>query len=390
MGLVPETMPVNPGTRYRRPLHIGGAILLAGLLAILCINSTLHRLQQAGSPVGGEGRGAAIGAIRAEDYARAGALAQVALRRAPLDQRLLGIWGTAELARAREPEAQTIFGVAGALGWRDRATQRYWAFAALQLRDFPVAAQRTDALLRLDGPRQHAALVRELEAMPAGRTALAQRLLLSPPWGVSWIAQPKGDAPARAAVIERAVRGGYAAPPAAGGLVRRLFEGGRVADAQRLWGVLEKGQSGTMLPNGFGYPTTWIKSPFTWTLTVNGNVDARIEGTGMEAELIVVSVAATRQTAATHGMALAPGHYALEWNVVAEPDANRPMEVTVRCVVENADLIRDAEPKILGTRRRQEFTVPPGCAGQWIAFRVPAASGSSEHRISRPQIVPIR
>ncbi|MBB3912720.1 hypothetical protein [Sphingomonas desiccabilis] len=316
-----------------------------------------------------------------------------ALTRAPLDQRLLGIWGTAELAREREAEAQTIFAVAGALGWRDRATQRYWALAALQLGDFAVAAQRTDALLRMDGPTPHARLLSALEATPAGRAALADRLVLSPPWASAWIAQAQRGTPAlaasRAAVIERAVRASYAAPPAAGGLVRRLFEGGRVADAQRLWGVLEKGQSGTMLANGFGYATTWIKSPFTWALTVNGNVDARIEGTGMEAELIVVSVTATRQTAATHGMALTPGRYALEWNVVAEPDANRPMEATVRCVVENADLTRDAEPKILGTRRRQEFTVPPGCAGQWIAFRVPAAPGSSEHRISQPKLARI-
>ena len=100
------------------------------------------------------------------------ASARAALNRDPVNQRLLGLWGSAELARGEDARAEAIFRVAGGLGWRDRPTQLYWYAVARDGGDFVVAASRLDALLRT-GANEFLPELRELESVSAGRAARA-------------------------------------------------------------------------------------------------------------------------------------------------------------------------------------------------------------------------
>ena len=101
----------------------------------------------------------------------------------PLSAQAVSILGRAQFYAQQFPEARTTFLVAGQLGWRDAMTQIYWLDQALQDKDYKVAAQRLDALLRQSPDDENRDRFLAIVAQtPEGRSALAERLKLSPGW----------------------------------------------------------------------------------------------------------------------------------------------------------------------------------------------------------------
>jgi hypothetical protein len=103
--------------------------------------------------------------------------------RAPVEPFSTALLGAARYAAGDGTGADQAFRVAGQLGWRIPATQAYWRQAALAAGDFPVAAQRLDALLRRDPELlRDAAALAPFERDARGEAALAVRLAKRPPW----------------------------------------------------------------------------------------------------------------------------------------------------------------------------------------------------------------
>jgi hypothetical protein len=154
-------------------------------------------------------------AIADARYDDALAIAQRAVRRAPIEPSSAALLGAAWLGKGDADRAREAFTVAGRLGWRVPLTQIYWMREALDAGDVRIAALRLDALLR-----QQPALLREdqllapIEVTPEGRAALAARLATRPPWLADYL-NDHGDA-SRDAMLRRAAVLGLLAMPRPG------------------------------------------------------------------------------------------------------------------------------------------------------------------------------
>lgn len=116
------------------------------------------------------------------------ALAERLVARAPIEPGSTALLGASRAAIGDEAGADRAFRVAGRLGWRVPLTQSYLLGAALDARDFAVAAQRLDALLRLQPLLlRDPELLAPFEDDPAGKAALINQLVTRPPW-LSWYA----------------------------------------------------------------------------------------------------------------------------------------------------------------------------------------------------------
>lgn len=186
-----------------------------GLLGVgwCCLASTIDRLAGqgllAGSPAlqtGGQALGlrAAL-ALEQGQAATAAGLGRAAVARRPTDPAVLRVAGAAALAAGDAAAGDRLLRLAGAAGWRDIATQHYWAAVSIRAGAWDVAAERLDAALRLDpGDRVAAAGLRAMERDPAGNAALVRRLLVPNEWAADWLATLDGaDRTARVPTLRR-------------------------------------------------------------------------------------------------------------------------------------------------------------------------------------------
>ncbi len=114
------------------------------------------------------------------------ALATRLVSRAPIEPFSTALLGAGRAASGDASGADRAFRVAGQLGWRIPLTQSYLLGAALDAGDMPVAAQRLDALLRIQPELlRDPAVLAPFEDDGAARAALVERLMTRPPW-LSW------------------------------------------------------------------------------------------------------------------------------------------------------------------------------------------------------------
>jgi hypothetical protein len=272
--------------------------------------------------------------------------------------------------------------VAGRLGWRDRATQLYWALAALQASDQRVAAERADALLRQDPAEAGAtALLAAIGATPAGRRALAERLAERPPWFGGYWDRLEGlsaaQLEARAAVLRepelgaerprcdqlRALSTALAASSPSGPGLARL----RTLCAGLGGGGLDDG--------GFERAQLDAKAPYGWQFVGEGGLDLRLEPVAGFAgrALRVSSALPVRRVFATQMIELAPGRYRLSGRARGAGVAG--LAARLGCEPGSGDFVplRGAGD----ARFAAGLEVPADCPRQWLELAIDPDAGAT-------------
>ncbi|HZV09122.1 MAG TPA: O-antigen ligase family protein, partial [Novosphingobium sp.] len=109
--------------------------------------------------------------------------AGAALARAPMEAANASLLGGAYGLLGRDAEAEQAYAVSARLGWRIPNTQAYWMFRQMELGNGDAAADRWDALLRVN-PALHTnlRLMLPVESSISLRPALLRKLAGNPPW----------------------------------------------------------------------------------------------------------------------------------------------------------------------------------------------------------------
>ena len=189
-----------------------------------------------------------------------------------------------QLALNQPEKAYAAFRVAGGLGWRNIPTQLYWLEEARATKDVTAAAQRTDALLRMNTDNQAVedTLV-NLADTPVGQAALVDLLHQSPPWEDHFVIGT-GDLTGnqlavRLAVLEKAASSGaHFDCESVAAAVRQLIHQKDYEHAKGLWQVTCGNRDGSLIFDGdFEAPQDFeSSSPFAWHLYSKGSLDVSL------------------------------------------------------------------------------------------------------------------
>lgn len=299
-------------------------------------------------------------ALLAKQYPLARDLARVAVVRTPIEAQASSTLGSALLSMEDFKGAEAAFRVAVQGGWRDNPTQAYWATAAIGSGEFPAAAQRIDAMLRVGAPLATIdPLLANLEASPPGRQALAGQMAAGAPW-VSAYAAASGAAPAtrmpqQLAVLAEARKQGARADcgPVSDALNTLAYKQQRMQDAYLLWSVAcSETYPPAAIANGdFAEPVRPFINPFDWQLPPSGAAWAEIRGGALETGNDGDKPAVVARIAAH----LPPGNGRLTWRLDG-PRQQRMVEL--RCG--QADLAA-GELRKLGDVYELPVRVPADC-----------------------------
>lgn len=379
---------VSVGDTARRALPFGALIVAAAL----CVFSAGDRLANlpghAPSRLSpswfgvGNARQTALRALDRHDFAAALKWARFVVARDPIGTNSSGLLGVSLLGIGQSAAAQQAYTVAAGTGWRDEGVQTYWLMVALALGDKTIAAERLDALLRVDN-RENTTLdgLRELESSADGRAALATRLALSPDWAewyalsLTIIQGTRFDH--RLEVMRLAQRQRFQFDPETiASVASTLLANGRNVDAARVWrsfGAGGKGVGRSLVNGGFEEARgAGAANPFDWVLLQNALVDVKIDGAAPEGggALYVNSTATTEQRAAQQTLLMASGSYVLRW-AAANGSGERTSAVSVNITCSGSGLRLTLSSSPIGAVGNvAPFTIPNGCDAQIVSIDV--------------------
>lgn len=256
---------------------------------------------------------------------------------APLDPASTALLGIARFRAGDAPGADRAFRIAGQLGWREQFTQVYWMGRALEIGDWRVAAMRLDALLR-----QNPALLAErrlvdpIETSPAGRAALAERILAGPNWLRPYTAAP-AEVP-RPVLLQRALvlgevarRKGLLGCEAVAPLVERMVAEAAVVEAAGLWRQHCPGAGARLIYDGqfAAASLQQDRSQFAWSFIGQSDASVLLEPDGKNGarRLVIESNASRPRQIARQMVLVPPGSYRLSW--LAEDTGGAPSELAL-------------------------------------------------------------
>jgi hypothetical protein len=378
------------------------AFALASLLgvAILCTFSAGDRLAQLPghaesrlSPAwfgAGNAGYLAIRAVDQQDFASALRWASVAVSRDPIGQHTTALLALSLLGTGRPDAAQAAYTVAANTGWRDAGVQTYWMMTALALGDVNIAAQRLDALLRV-GNRDDQTLagLAALEGTPAGRSALADRLALSPDWAPWYLQDAKnldGDSlKNRLAIIFAAARTGLKLDKdKIAQTSNALRAKGQIESAVWLWRHFggDKNAGMAIVDGRFDNVADDSNAgPFEWALLETGGVDVHIDGNAplhSGPALYARSSSSTTKRIAQQTLMLPPGSYSIHWQS-ADSTGGRSSNAAIHILCNGTTPANGPADAIRQTGRNGSilnFTVPEtGCASQLVAIELHPGTG---------------
>jgi hypothetical protein len=318
--------------------------------------------------------------LSAGNYAAAAALAERAVQLAPVEPASTALLGASRLSQGDAAGADRAFRIAGQFGWRMPLTQIYWMDQALAAGDWRVAALRLDALLRQDptlvGER---ALMAPLEATPAGRTALVERLQAQPGWLSDYANSVYDLAPdaslPRAEVFNQLARAGrQLGCSGAGPLTRNLIGQGLTGPAYAFWLAQcpEHGSGLVADPTFAKLQVHQSDSPFEWTIVGDSDVSVNLEpdAAGGASHLVIASSASFARKVMVQMVMAAPGTYRLSWRArTAQGEPSNRVVASLSCAPGGNDWL----PAVLDAGSgRSVATVPidGDCAGRWLGFAV--------------------
>lgn len=237
----------------------------------------------------------------------------------PLSAQAVSILGRSQLYAQQFPEARTTFLVAGQLGWRDAMTQIYWLDQALQDKDYQVAAQRLDALLRQSPDDENRDRFLAVVAQtPEGRSALADRLKLSPGWAGQFAAAVRElqteQLLQRSDIMRRTGKGVWDCTTS-GRMAQRLIDLNLLDEAQAVW-RLNCAPSGSLVYDGGFDALDTLKTSFAfdWQISNRGDADITPKQDGDGNRSLALEVTATISLPVIRQLVvLKPGRYRLIW-----------------------------------------------------------------------------
>lgn len=336
----------------------------------------------------GQGMARATGAdlITQQQFAAALAPLAKALAAGPLDPRVIGMMGLAQTRLGQDKAAAATFDVGGQLGWRDLPTQIFQYNMGVGYGDWDYAAQRVDALLRVDpesplGP----ALLAPLLATPEGQRALVARLAERPGWSNSLVQIiPRGQPQAvaqRGAVVLAAKHGIWQCKDLVN-LTNRLVEDGFAEEAGAVWAVACPAATSLLHDGNFAQLASHELDAITdsvhglaWYVAGRGDfsVDTIDSGNGRHAAQITVQtpqpLAVLRQR-----LLVGPGSYRLGYTFGSQHKAD--LRFTLECPDGSSILFfldtAPGKPK----HGEADFDVPADCQSPILGLWLGKAEGA--------------
>jgi hypothetical protein len=228
-------------------------------------------------------------ALDRSDTAAALTSARDAVAADPVDPDATPLLASALMSANRVNDAQRTFRVAARFGWRNAQTQAFWYGVSLQAKEYGVAADRLDALLRVH-PRlvDQADLLRPMESDATAAKVFAQRLQMNPPYLEEYL-DVSSDTPAdvidrRLAVLSSINSAAYPLGcDAIAPFARVLLDNGRRHDAETLWNANCRTSriSGLIADANFTQVLASNPNPFAWRAVASGDLSInRIGGSG--------------------------------------------------------------------------------------------------------------
>jgi len=265
-------------------------------------------------------RQAALLALEQGNGSAALAEARRAVDAEPVHPMSTALLGAARQIGGAAQGADPAFRVAGMLGWRARLTQLYWYDAAVRSGDWPLAAIRADAVLRVDPAFPLSdRLLAPLEASEPGQSAIAARLALRPDWLESYFHfkdEGQGELLGRRtkvalALAARGVPLGCKTPAF---LAARLLARGERAQAEELWRghCGDPGRAAGLSDGRFErLATQGATPPFGWIRHSSGDITARLVALGEDGGHVfrASNFGDVSRLALSQRLALRPGRY---------------------------------------------------------------------------------
>lgn len=294
----------------------------------------------------------------------------------PISVKSISMLGRSLLYSQRINEAHQAFVVAGQLGWRDEMTQIYWLDQALQGGDYKVAAERLDALLRQASTAENIdRFLPVVAATPEGRSAVADRLKLSPRWAQDMVNYLGEDLSLdqimqRADLVQRTGKGVWDCI-AMERLAQKLINADKLDEAQMVWRSNCENDGSLIYDGSFErLDTLKATAAFDWQLANRGDANIEIVSSPSGQRSLALEVTATITLPIVRQLVvLPPGRYRLNWRTPDTGDAQaRALRVSLAC---QRDLGNSVEGVAVPGKRdawSQEFTVDSQCPARMLVF----------------------
>ena len=297
--------------------------------AIATLMSGAERLEF-GSSSNAMKRSAAL-ALTNEDPATAKRWARRTVLANPSDSEAVEIFATASMAAGEREPAAEAFAVAGQSGWRHPATQLFWFETAIGAQDWPLAAERLDAFLRVRPSfREMNALLGLLETRDSeAQKAVADRMRYASPWRKRYLASlnelPDEQLVARAQVLEFAGAGktGLACKDIAP-ITGELLVLQAVERAQRIWGSfcpVATISHGLFDPDFVVLAQEGELPGLGWQLHPTGNVSIEVHASGRNRTAKAQASGPVLQLVMSQSTSFREGTYQIVAGGVSESDA---------------------------------------------------------------------
>ncbi|MFM5906446.1 MAG: hypothetical protein ACKOPO_02470 [Novosphingobium sp.] len=391
-------MQVRKPRRPRVQARLGRGLALAGCLAfaVLAIGSgmdrqaylrpiTARKVPALFADVALFTRGEA--ALTAGNASEANRFGEATVRRSPIDPTSTALLGAGRLALGDRLGADRAFRIAGQLGWRVPLTQAYWMQEAMAVKDWRVASERLDAILRAQPQLANVPeLFAVIEASPDGRKAMVDRMAKARPAWLETYSFDLYDKPVdmvarRAAVLsEMSARGIILDCGSISGPVNVLARGGRMAEAQVLWRQhCRQPDSGLLADQSFSQLRAGdARSEFEWALQGNSDIGLLVTKGQTGGQIVrIEDGSAQARTLLRQRVLAGAGAYRIDWTAVDGAGAVSPrIDATLSCD-------RDAMPGIDAKAAASQRTVRIGgeCAAPWLIVLI--KPGVGEVNLSR-------
>jgi len=265
--------------------------------------------------------GAAVGAIKRHDPAKAVVHGSTMVRHDPANSASLSLYGLTLIEAHQPDKAREAFLLAGRLGWRDAIAQRYWFNESLRMGDAQEAARHLDALLRRDPDLPgRDTMLRAILAYTQGRAAIADRLKVDPGWAVALVSQMDGldidDLDARAEVVQRAGPTHYSCAQASN-LMDALVYTGLLDDAAAVHRTLCPDSGAIINDQDFNALSTGLAtSSLDWNLLRRGDMVISVNAETSHTHMLSMSLSASSTVMAAWQTTVAgPGLYQMTWRM---------------------------------------------------------------------------
>jgi len=385
------------GGVLRRRMGAGALVLAAAGYVVVAIGSGLDRISLDSPEIAGNVPLAWANralpalwqqALARRDGAAMDRIARLAVDRAPLQASSTAMYGATLQYLQRADAADAAFRVAARMGWRVPVTQIYWLQQGLLSGDYPTAARRLDALMRLDVPTPGLpAILEGFESNPLAAAALIDQMADRPPWLDGYIAEIgelSGERLTRRLdMIGLMVQAGIPTQCAkAGTTAERLVARGHVGEARQFWALMCGGSPDSLVADGnlAQLRLNDAGGPFRWTYLTNGDVTADLVPDGSRGgQWLVAHNDSSVGIALIRQRIVAPaGRYRLEWS--SPGDATGPAFFPATgCAADDATPLHDVRRQG-GEAWQASFTVDRNCDGTWLQFWL---AGGGQGRLGR-------